>query len=38
MYDIYAVYKGNCKNIVITYPWLFKFDLNSVCGVNYHNY
>ncbi|ENY99459.1 hypothetical protein HMPREF1092_03200 [Clostridium thermobutyricum] len=38
MYNIYTVCKENCKDIIITYPWLCRFDLNSGCGVNYHNY
>ncbi|MGV3025134.1 hypothetical protein ACED96_05335 [Clostridium thermobutyricum] len=38
MEDIYTVCKKSCRNIIVTYPWLSKFDLLSGIGFNYHKY
>lgn len=36
MEDIYNVCKKGCNNIIVTYPWLSKFDLHNGAYFNYH--
>ena len=36
MEDIYTVCKNGCNNIIVTYPWLSKFDLHNGGDFNYY--